>query len=223
MGQSPQNVPPGHRKLAYVLTAPFILHSSFCISPLRPPRNCGHSGSGGDCRLKAATQERRLQAADGLHNPANRLPPLGMRRPWRHVSEYLQRPFNPPPIDPAQEQLGNSTISWRAPIRAGLALCSRRSNKTPARSAGFPACGFTELSSSVVVSAGTNWGLESRKNSRTRMSALLRRSISAPFLDSACQISGKAHHFQLWRSLTNEERTTLCENNLASCPPAPSP
>ncbi len=74
-----------------------------------------------------------------------------MRRPWRHVSEYLQRPFNAPPIDPAQEQLGNSTISWTAPIRAGLALRSRRSDKKPASSAGFPACGFTELSSSVVL------------------------------------------------------------------------
>jgi hypothetical protein len=35
-----------------------------------PPRNCGHSGSRRDCRLKAASQERRLQPADELHNPA---------------------------------------------------------------------------------------------------------------------------------------------------------
>src|SRR6266568_1045832 len=43
-----------------------------------PPRSASpFSGSRGDCRLKAASQERRLQAADGLHNPANRLTPHG--------------------------------------------------------------------------------------------------------------------------------------------------
>ena len=54
-----------------------FLHSSFFLLhfPSPAPRNCGRSGSRGDCRLKAATQERRLQAADELHNPANRLTP----------------------------------------------------------------------------------------------------------------------------------------------------
>jgi len=43
------------------------------------------------------------------------------------------------------------------------------------RSAGFPACGFAELSSSAIFSAATNWGLESPQNPQTRMSALLPR------------------------------------------------
>ncbi len=67
--------------LAYVLTAPQLLHSAFFILPsafpLSRPRNCG------DCRLKAASQERRLQAADELHNPANRLTPSAEPRRLR--------------------------------------------------------------------------------------------------------------------------------------------
>src|SRR5713226_3496454 len=48
-------------------SSPFcILHSSFCLSPLPPPGTAATAAP-------AATQERRLQAADGSHNPANRL------------------------------------------------------------------------------------------------------------------------------------------------------
>ena len=61
-------------------SGPFcILHSAFFLSPIRP-RDCGHSGSRGDCRLKAATQERRLQAADGLHNPPTPSRPPQLQR-----------------------------------------------------------------------------------------------------------------------------------------------
>jgi len=41
-------------------------------------------------------------------------------------------------------------------------------------SAGFPACGFAELSSSAMVSAVANWGLESPQHPQTGMSALRR-------------------------------------------------
>ena len=62
-----------------------------------------------------------------------------------------------------------------SPMFAYVRLCSLNGEKNveapPARSAGFPACGFTELSSSVTSSAGINWGLESPQNPQTRMSA----------------------------------------------------
>src|SRR5207245_2691178 len=49
------------------------------------------------------------------------------------------------------------------------------------RSAGFPACGFAELSSSAILSAKTNWGLESPQYPQTRMSALLWRPAPAKY------------------------------------------
>ncbi len=52
------------------------------------------------------------------------------------------------------------------PSTAASLQSFRRSNKTPAGSAGFLACGFTELSSSVTFSAGINWGLEVPKTRR---------------------------------------------------------
>src|SRR6266571_1146483 len=85
LGQSPQNVPQGSPETSLCSDCArnfCILHSSFCLLHFPSPahRNCGHSGSRGDCRLEEATQERRLQAADGLHNPANRLTTPERRR-----------------------------------------------------------------------------------------------------------------------------------------------
>src|SRR2546421_6199088 len=49
-------------------------------------------------------------------------------------------------------------------------------------SAGFPACGFTELSSSVFPHCTSDWGLESPQNPQTGISALRRWAVgAAPF------------------------------------------
>src|SRR5437899_1947742 len=53
----------------------------------------------------------------------------------------------------------------------------------------------------------------------TPCSRIERSRISGPFLGRTCQTLQKAHHFQLWRSRTTEERTTLCDHNLAFCSP----
>jgi len=68
---------------------PLESHPNHRLRPTRGARNCGHSGSRGDRRLKAASHERCLQAADGLHNPANRLTPTELRRlrPLAEISE----------------------------------------------------------------------------------------------------------------------------------------
>jgi hypothetical protein len=51
-------------------------------------------------------------------------------------------------------------------------------SKPLARSADFPACGFTELSSSVFQRLARNWGLDSPQEPQTGMSALRRWTFS---------------------------------------------
>src|SRR5437899_1151511 len=67
---------------------------------------------------------------------------------------------------------GSATVGTTSPRREPFIP----PDQTPAghTSAGFPACGFAELSSSAMVLAVANWGLESPQHPQTGMSALRR-------------------------------------------------
>src|SRR5258708_7404661 len=75
----------------------------------------------------------------------------------------------------------SAIANWRLEIpqhpETGMSALRRpadRKGEAKAGSAGFPACGFAELSSSALVSAVANWRLENPQHPQTGMSALRR-------------------------------------------------